>query len=195
MELDEILNDSHDYKNPFDEDDDDPAEQVNTIETAKPTAPVVAPKPSLPVIDAAPPVPPRRTALPPPSTAGPARPPTVTVNPAPAAPAPTLPSAQSRPVPPISQTQLSPAPTVPIPRTLPPREALEQRLVIYRGSVVKCQSSGDDRRARQNERIVKQFEQALKDLARGKPIDWTSLPTPVGCSAIAGVSDGRVSGF
>jgi hypothetical protein len=78
-----------------------------------------------------------------------------------------------------------------MPRVLPPREALEQRLDIYRGSVVKCHSTGDDRRARQNERIVKQFETALKDLARGKPIDWASLPTPVGCSAIAGVEDGR----
>ncbi|XP_039573159.1 coiled-coil and C2 domain-containing protein 1A-like, partial [Passer montanus] len=77
------------------------------------------------------------------------------------------------------------APSPEAPRDV--REALEQRMERYRAAAGQARASGDDRKARMHERILKQYQAALRALAAGRAVDLSELPVPPGCPPIPGV--------
>ncbi|CAK9825338.1 Coiled-coil and C2 domain-containing protein 1-like [Anthophora retusa] len=62
--------------------------------------------------------------------------------------------------------------------------ALKERLEICRRIKVTAESEGNSSKARRYGRICKQFEEAIKLHARGKPISLDDLPTPPGCEPL-----------
>ncbi|XP_068034038.1 LOW QUALITY PROTEIN: coiled-coil and C2 domain-containing protein 1A-like [Anomalospiza imberbis] len=66
------------------------------------------------------------------------------------------------------------------------REALEQRMERYRAARGQAKDSGDARKARMHERIVKQYQAALRALSAGKAVDLSELPVPPGFPPIQG---------
>ena len=69
-------------------------------------------------------------------------------------------------------------PTIPIPKST--QEALEQRLRKYQSGVESAQKEGNSNKERRMGRIVKQYEDALKALEAGKPVDFSNFPNPPG---------------
>ncbi|KAM9251616.1 coiled-coil and C2 domain-containing protein 1A [Cariama cristata] len=72
----------------------------------------------------------------------------------------------------------------PVPRdTL---EALQQRMERYKTAAAQAKSKGDDRKARMHERIVKQYQDAIRAHKAGKTVDFSELPVPPGFQPIQG---------
>ncbi|XP_066474043.1 coiled-coil and C2 domain-containing protein 1A [Tiliqua scincoides] len=72
----------------------------------------------------------------------------------------------------------------------PPRdmmEALQQRMERYKTAAAQAKSRGDDRKARMHERIVKQYQEAIRAHKAGKPIEFADLPVPPGFPPIQGM--------
>ncbi len=67
---------------------------------------------------------------------------------------------------------------IPVPKNA--LEALEQRLAKYREGQKLAQDKGETSRVRRMGRIVKQYEQAIKDTKMRKPVDFSELPAPPG---------------
>lgn len=65
-----------------------------------------------------------------------------------------------------------------VPKTI--LEALTQRLQKYQGAETNAKAEGNDRRARQNGRIVKQYLDAIKAHKAGRSVAFDELPTPPG---------------
>ncbi|XP_077496254.1 lethal (2) giant discs 1 isoform X2 [Amblyomma americanum] len=63
-------------------------------------------------------------------------------------------------------------------------EALQQRLDKYKSTHTEAKEQGNDRKARRLERIVKQYEDAIKLHKAGKPVDFEELPAPPGFGPI-----------
>ncbi|XP_033211993.1 coiled-coil and C2 domain-containing protein 1-like isoform X2 [Belonocnema kinseyi] len=63
--------------------------------------------------------------------------------------------------------------------------ALKERLEVYRRTKVAAEGEGNTSKARRYGRICKQFEDALKSYARGKPVPLYELPTPPGFPPLA----------
>ncbi|GLV42542.1 lethal (2) giant discs 1 [Carabus blaptoides fortunei] len=63
-------------------------------------------------------------------------------------------------------------------------EALEQRLLVYKKQEETAKAEENSSKARRMGRIVKQYEQAIKQHRAGKPIAIDELPTPPGYAAI-----------
>ncbi|KAL1441071.1 hypothetical protein MTO96_008820 [Rhipicephalus appendiculatus] len=63
-------------------------------------------------------------------------------------------------------------------------EALQQRLDKYKSTFNEAKEQGNDRKARRLERIVKQYEDAIKLHKAGKPVDFEELPAPPGFGPI-----------
>lgn len=59
-------------------------------------------------------------------------------------------------------------------------EALTQRLEKYQAAESNAKAEGNDRRARQNGRIVKQYSDAIKAHKGGRSVAFDELPTPPG---------------
>lgn len=59
-------------------------------------------------------------------------------------------------------------------------EALNQRLQKYQSVEANAKSEGNDRKARQNGRIVKQYLDAIRAHKAGRAINFEELPTPPG---------------
>ncbi|CAG5048343.1 unnamed protein product [Parnassius apollo] len=59
-------------------------------------------------------------------------------------------------------------------------EALKQRLAAFKEQEAKAKEEGNSSKARRMGRIVKQYEQAVKLHAAGKPLQLDELPTPAG---------------
>ncbi|XP_042223927.1 coiled-coil and C2 domain-containing protein 1-like [Homarus americanus] len=59
-------------------------------------------------------------------------------------------------------------------------EALEQRLAKYVEQRDKAKKEENARKERMNQRIMKQYEDAIKKHKVGKPVDFDELPTPPG---------------
>uniref|UniRef100_A0ABM5FQD1 Coiled-coil and C2 domain-containing protein 1A n=1 Tax=Pogona vitticeps TaxID=103695 RepID=A0ABM5FQD1_9SAUR len=94
--------------------------------------------------------------------------------------------------PPPSQAVTPPAPTVPSPGDVPPpprdmMEALQQRMDRYKAAAAQAKSKGDDRKARMHERIVKQYQDAIRAHKAGKPVEFADLPVPPGFPPIQGM--------
>ncbi|XP_005310725.2 coiled-coil and C2 domain-containing protein 1A isoform X1 [Chrysemys picta bellii] len=82
----------------------------------------------------------------------------------------------------------SAAPAADIPP--PPRdmlEALQQRMERYKTASAQAKSKGDDRKARMHERIVKQYQEAIRAHKAGKTVDFAELPVPPGFPPIHGM--------
>ncbi|XP_075857546.1 coiled-coil and C2 domain-containing protein 1A isoform X4 [Microcebus murinus] len=81
------------------------------------------------------------------------------------------------------------APTMPevppAPRTL--LEALEQRMERYHAAAAQAKSKGDPRKARMHERIVKQYQDAIRAHKAGRAVDVAELPVPPGFPPIQGL--------
>lgn len=63
-------------------------------------------------------------------------------------------------------------------------EALEQRLEKYKATASEAQTAGDSAKARRMQRIVKQYQDAVKDFKAKRPVDFEDLPTPPGFGPI-----------
>ncbi|KAK7067045.1 Coiled-coil and C2 domain-containing protein 1A [Halocaridina rubra] len=59
-------------------------------------------------------------------------------------------------------------------------EALEQRLAKYTEQRDKAKNEENARKERMNQRIMKQYQDAIKMHKAGKPVDFDELPTPPG---------------
>uniref|UniRef100_A0A672YHL1 Coiled-coil and C2 domain-containing protein 1B n=1 Tax=Sphaeramia orbicularis TaxID=375764 RepID=A0A672YHL1_9TELE len=90
-----------------------------------------------------------------------------------AAPAPTQ----------VATSDLSPPSTV--------AEALQQRMDIYKSAAEGAKSKGDDRKARMHQRIVKQYQDAIRAHKAGRPVNLSDLPVPPGCPPLQGSEGGQ----
>ncbi|XP_075581241.1 coiled-coil and C2 domain-containing protein 1A, partial [Pelecanus crispus] len=99
----------------------------------------------------------------------------------------------------LSPGQPQPAAAVPVPEAKPaspvadippaPRdtlEALQQRMERYKTAAAQAKGKGDDRKARMHERIVKQYQDAIRAHKAGKTVDFSELPVPPGFQPIQG---------
>ncbi|NXB31038.1 C2D1A protein, partial [Eulacestoma nigropectus] len=78
------------------------------------------------------------------------------------------------------------------------REALEQRMERYRAAAAQAKDSGDGRKARMHERIIKQYQAAIRAHSTGKAVDLSELPVPPGFPPIQGAeipSEPSISGM
>ncbi|PNJ13314.1 CC2D1A isoform 1 [Pongo abelii] len=78
--------------------------------------------------------------------------------------------------PPTPATAPSTPEVPPPPRTL--LEALEQRMERYQVAAAQAKSKGDQRKARMHERIVKQYQDAIRAHKAGRAVDVAELPVP-----------------
>ncbi|KAG8148151.1 hypothetical protein E2320_022325, partial [Naja naja] len=90
----------------------------------------------------------------------------------------------------LQQTQVSTATPVAQARGQHPRdmmEALQQRMDRYKAAAAQAKSKGEDRKARMHERIVKQYQEAIKAHKAGKTVEFADLPVPPGFPPIQGM--------
>ncbi|KAJ8001514.1 hypothetical protein DPEC_G00170270 [Dallia pectoralis] len=111
-------------------------------------------------------------------------------------------AAVERVTPPVSQSYSKPAPAAP-PSAAPPvaeaalpapgsvGEALQQRMDRYKAAAAGAKSNGDERKARMHERIVKQYQEAIKAHKAGRPVNLADLPVPPGCPPLQGSEGGQ----
>ncbi|XP_072255548.1 coiled-coil and C2 domain-containing protein 1A isoform X1 [Pyxicephalus adspersus] len=109
----------------------------------------------------------------------------VDLNSLPPPPADELPSSKpSVPQSPVSAE--SPVSSGPPPPPKDLLEALQQRMEKYRSAADQAKGKGDDRKARMHERIVKQYQDAIRSHKAGKPVNVAELPVPPGFPPIEG---------
>lgn len=63
-------------------------------------------------------------------------------------------------------------------------EALTQRLEVFQAALQSAKDQGNSSKARRSERIVKQFQDAIKQYKAGKSVAYDELPTPPGFGPI-----------
>ncbi|KAI5092575.1 coiled-coil and C2 domain-containing protein 1B isoform X2, partial [Silurus meridionalis] len=96
-------------------------------------------------------------------------------------------------LPPLSRAHDA-AVTPPSPATpslAPPKsilEALEQRMAKYRETYDQAKASGNDRKARMYERIIKQYQTAIRSHKAGRDLNYGELPVPPGFPPIPGLA-------
>lgn len=96
------------------------------------------------------------------------------------------PDPPSPPPQPLAPTMVPSMPEVPPPpRTL--LEALEQRMERYCVAAAQAKTKGDQRKARMHERIVKQYQDAIRAHKAGRAVDVAELPVPPGFPPIQGL--------
>lgn len=103
--------------------------------------------------------------------------------------------------PPPSQSSSQPAaPAAPVPTKVATAdlpapsslaEALQQRMDIYKSAAEGAKSKGDDRKARMHQRIVKQYQDAIRAHKAGRPVSLSDLPVPPGCPPLQGSEGGQ----
>ncbi|KAM4604210.1 coiled-coil and C2 domain-containing protein 1A isoform 1-T2 [Polymixia lowei] len=109
--------------------------------------------------------------------------------------APPPPQASSRPAPPAPAPAPAPAVTqvaaadLPVPGSI--AEALQQRMDKYKAAAEGAKSKGDDRKARMHQRIVKQYQDAIRAHKAGRPVNLSDLPVPPGCPPLQGSEGGQ----
>lgn len=105
---------------------------------------------------------------------------------------------QLSPEPPLPAAQpLTPASTLNRPEVpQPPKnllEALEQRMERYHVAAAQAKAKGDQRKARMHERIVKQYQDAIRAHKAGRAVDVAELPVPPGFPPIQGLESAEPS--
>lgn len=86
---------------------------------------------------------------------------------------------EPKPTPQVKQIEVPPPD---VPKTI--LEALTQRLQKYQAVEANAKAEGNDRKARMNGRIVKQYMDAIRMHKAGKPVAFDELPTPPGYAPI-----------
>ncbi|KAM9440166.1 coiled-coil and C2 domain-containing protein 1B isoform 1-T4 [Clarias gariepinus] len=99
------------------------------------------------------------------------------------APKPTVKISQSTPNMQAPEAAVSPSGPVP-PKTV--LEALEQRMAKYKETCDQAKANGDDRKARMYDRIVKQYQSAIRSHKAGRAVNYEELPVPPGFPPIPG---------
>ncbi|KAM5308155.1 coiled-coil and C2 domain-containing protein 1A isoform 6-T6 [Glossophaga mutica] len=99
---------------------------------------------------------------------------------------------QLPPDPPLPPLQPPTPSTVPSTPEVPPPpktllEALEQRMERYHVAAAQAKAKGDQRKARMHERIVKQYQDAIRAHKAGRAVDVAELPVPPGFPPIQGL--------
>lgn len=89
------------------------------------------------------------------------------------------------PQPPAPASTASTPEAPPAPRNL--LEALEQRMERYRLAAAQASGRGDERKARMHQRILKQYQDAIRAHKAGRPVDVAELPVPPGFPPIQGL--------
>ncbi|XP_052362035.1 uncharacterized protein LOC127922354 [Oncorhynchus keta] len=56
----------------------------------------------------------------------------------------------------------------------------------YKAAAEGAKSKGDDRKARMHQRIVKQYQDAIRSHKAGRPVNLADLPVPPGCPPLQG---------
>lgn len=98
------------------------------------------------------------------------------------------PAAAVAPAAPTAPTHINPA-SLPPPKSV--AEALQQRMEIYKSAAEGAKTKGDDRKARMHQRIVKQYQDAIKAHKAGRPVNLSDLPMPPGCPPLQGSESGE----
>ncbi|XP_071246035.1 coiled-coil and C2 domain-containing protein 1A isoform X1 [Salvelinus alpinus] len=106
---------------------------------------------------------------------------------------------RSAPPPPQSSSRPSPAapPAAPpvadsaLPAPGSVGEALQQRMDRYKAAAEGARSKGDDRKARMHQRIVKQYQDAIRSHKAGRPVNLADLPVPPGCPPLQGTESSQ----
>ncbi|KAM3864580.1 coiled-coil and C2 domain-containing protein 1A [Diretmus argenteus] len=70
-------------------------------------------------------------------------------------------------------------------------EALQQRMDKYKAAAEGAKSKGDDRKARMHQRIVKQYQDAIRAHKAGRAVNLSDLPVPPGCPPLQGAEAGQ----
>uniref|UniRef100_A0A8C9VHL1 Coiled-coil and C2 domain-containing protein 1B n=1 Tax=Scleropages formosus TaxID=113540 RepID=A0A8C9VHL1_SCLFO len=78
---------------------------------------------------------------------------------------------------------------LPAPRSI--GEALQQRMERYQAAAEGAKTKGDDRKARMHQRIVKQYQDAIRAHKAGRPVNLSDLPVPPGCPPLQGSEGGE----
>ncbi|KPP69292.1 coiled-coil and C2 domain-containing protein 1A-like, partial [Scleropages formosus] len=107
-------------------------------------------------------------------------------SPAPPPQSSTQPPALSPVAPPVADS--APA-ALPAPRSI--GEALQQRMERYQAAAEGAKTKGDDRKARMHQRIVKQYQDAIRAHKAGRPVNLSDLPVPPGCPPLQGSEGGE----
>ncbi|KAK3534825.1 hypothetical protein QTP86_026432 [Hemibagrus guttatus] len=82
-----------------------------------------------------------------------------------------------------------PPPSTAAPSPAPPKtvlEALEQRMAKYKETCDQAKANGDERKARMYDRIVKQYQSAVRSHKAGRAVNYEELPVPPGFPPIPG---------
>nr|DBA17934.1 TPA: hypothetical protein GDO54_016237 [Pyxicephalus adspersus] len=66
-------------------------------------------------------------------------------------------------------------------------QALQQRMDRYKSAAQQAKASGDDRKARMHERIVKQYQDAIRASKAGRSVNLAELPVPPGFPPFPGM--------
>ncbi|XP_058862984.1 coiled-coil and C2 domain-containing protein 1A-like isoform X1 [Acipenser ruthenus] len=95
-----------------------------------------------------------------------------------------------RPAPPTQQSTPPAAPPAadsappPAPRDL--SEALQQRMERYQSAAAQAKGQGEERKTRMHQRIVKQYQDAIRAHKAGRAVNLSDLPVPPGFPPIQG---------
>ncbi|XP_073419703.1 coiled-coil and C2 domain-containing protein 1B isoform X2 [Dendrobates tinctorius] len=90
-----------------------------------------------------------------------------------------------------------PQPSVPVTAQAPSSsvlQGLQQRLERYKTAARQAKANGDDRKARMHERIVKQYQDAIRAHKAGRQLNLAELPVPPGFPPFPGLEDAEGEG-
>ncbi|KAM4722167.1 coiled-coil and C2 domain-containing protein 1B isoform 2-T2 [Rhinophrynus dorsalis] len=101
-----------------------------------------------------------------------------------------------------SKTTLQAAPGPPDPSTSNTQgipsgsllQALQQRMEKYKSAAQQAKGSGDERKARMHERIVKQYQEAIRAHKAGRQANLVELPVPPGFPPLPGMEQTEEEG-
>ncbi|KAM5149109.1 coiled-coil and C2 domain-containing protein 1B [Mantella aurantiaca] len=68
-------------------------------------------------------------------------------------------------------------------------QALQQRMDRYKSAAQQAKANGDDRKARMHERIVKQYQDAIRASKAGRSVNLAELPVPPGFPPFPGMEN------
>ncbi|XP_042620009.1 coiled-coil and C2 domain-containing protein 1A isoform X2 [Cyprinus carpio] len=99
------------------------------------------------------------------------------------------PQLSAKPAAPPAAPTAAPDTALSAPRSV--AEALQQRMDKYKEAAESAKSKGDDRKARMHQRIIKQYQDAIKAHKAGRPVNLAELPVPPGCPPLQGTEGGQ----
>ncbi|XP_030206957.1 coiled-coil and C2 domain-containing protein 1A isoform X2 [Gadus morhua] len=111
----------------------------------------------------------------------------------PPAPARQSPAPSPAGPPPAPAATPTPGPVAPAELAAPGsvEEALTQRMDRYKAAATTAKSTGDERKSRMHQRIVKQYQDSIKAHKAGRPVNLSELPVPPGCPPLQGLDVGQ----